>query len=422
MTELPVTLYGTRLGELVRDRDRALLRWSPEAEERFGINSTVLSHGLRVGLASTRYTESFFGGLLPEGAHLDRLAAAVQVASNDLVGLLAAVGADLAGALVVGNARQHSEPEELSTAEVGALLDRADGFLVGGGGSAVPGVQRKLTLTRLDGRWMRGNGTVASTHILKPTPITERWSADAEDYLQHLAAALELAPFETHVEEMGDRAVLVVQRYDRVRTASGTIERLHQEDAAQALGLPWGGNDKFEQANEDANLRAIAGLLDAGRSVFDPDPHADRLRLLRHVTLDVAAGNSDAHAKNTSLLHPERGAPTLAPLYDVTPTALPYTGSTALALRINGVRQLPDVTVDDLAAEAVSWGIPEPDARAAIEQTLQGIIEATHTLVAHPSIEAHLPGYVRRQATNLAEGRAARIDSAVPLMSLQRIE
>ncbi len=71
---------------------------------------------------------------------------------------------------------------------------------------------------------------------------------------------------------MGDRAVLVVERYDRVRTASGTIERLHQEDAAQALGLPWGGNDKFEQANGGANLRAIAGLLDAGRTVFDPEP------------------------------------------------------------------------------------------------------------------------------------------------------
>ncbi len=86
------------------------------------------------------------------------------------------------------------------------------------------------------------------------------------------------------------------------------------------------------------------------------------------------------------------------------------------------MRQLPDVTADDLAAEAVSWGVPDGDARAAIEQTLQGIIEATHRLAPHPSIEAHVPGYLRRQATNLVEGRTARIPSAVPLMSLARID
>ena len=238
MDELPVSLYGTHLGELVGERGRALLRWSIDAEERFGLNSPILSRSLRVGFGSAEQTESFFGGLLPEGVHLDRLATQVQAASNDLVGLLGAVGADLAGALRVGHPRERSEPETLSIDEVVALLDRADGFLVGGGGSALPGFQRKLTLTRENGRWMRGNGSVASTHILKPVPLERRAAVEAEAYALSVARALGLAPFEAWVEVLGDHAVLIVQRYDRVVTASGAIERVHQEDAAQALGLP----------------------------------------------------------------------------------------------------------------------------------------------------------------------------------------
>ena len=39
------------------------------------------------------------------------------------------------------------------------------------------------------------------------------------------------------VERMGDTAVLVAERYDRTVTSDGTIERLHQEDMCQAVGL-----------------------------------------------------------------------------------------------------------------------------------------------------------------------------------------
>ena len=419
---LAVSLYGQVLGDLTASRGRALLRWSSEAETRNGLNSTILSLSLRVGLSSTERTESFFGGLLPEGVHLDRLAAATQRSSNDLLGLLTAVGADLAGALVIGDERTHLDPETLTAPEVSSLLDRADGFLVGGGGSAVPGVQRKLTLTRGDGRWVRGNGSVPSTHILKPAPLAERWSVDAEHYLLQVARKLGLSPFETWVDEIGDRAVLVVERYDRLHTTSGSIERIHQEDAAQALGLAWGRNDKFEQAGSGASLRAIARLLDARRSVFDPGAHTDRLTLLAQTTFNVIAGNADAHAKNTSILHPESGDDALAPLYDVTPTALAYDGATALALRINGVQQLPDVTIDDLAAEAESWGVAPDAARAVIDNVLQSAVSATRDVDAHPSVAPHLPGFVRLQATNLLAGRPARIRSAVPLMALPRID
>ncbi|WP_428844477.1 HipA domain-containing protein [Microbacterium enclense] len=75
---------------------------------------------------------------------------------------------------------------------------------------------------------------------------------------------------------------------------------------------PWGGNEKFQQNDPRASLGAIAGLLDRGGNVFSTRT-ADRLRLLRYATFNVAMGNTDAHAKNFSLLHDEAGAMFLAP-------------------------------------------------------------------------------------------------------------
>jgi serine/threonine-protein kinase HipA len=419
--ELPVRLFGTDIGELVSIGGKALLRWSDAAEERWGLNSPVLSRTLRVSFSDAQQTESFFGALLPEGRHIERLAVSAKTVSTDLLGLLRHVGADLAGALSVGDPRSPTEPEELTSIEVAALLGSASGFLVGGGGSALPGFQRKLTLTRDGTGWVRGNGTLPSTHILKPVAREYRSSVESEHYVLQIARSLGLANFESWVETIGVHDVLVIERYDRRRAASGTLERLHQEDAGQAIGLPWGGDDKFERNNPDANLAAVADLLDENRSVVSPRQYDDRLRLLRYTVLNVAAGNTDAHAKNFSILHDDRGRTRLAPFYDAAPLALDPSLTTGLAMKINGKTQLPDVTVDDLVSEAGSWGIPSNLAAEAISDALDQIVEATRKITAHTTIEKHVPGYVRGQAQNLAAGKPGRIVSPIPLMAMPRL-
>jgi serine/threonine-protein kinase HipA len=362
-------------------------------------------------------TEAFFGALLPEGNLLENLAREAKVSSSDLRGLLAAVGADLAGALRIGDGRPPEEPELLSPAQIGQLLRTASGFLVGGGGSALPGYQRKLTLTRRDGSWYRGNGTWPSTHILKPVSPDDRPVVDAELYTLHVGRQVGLVKFDSWVEVIDDRPTLVVERYDRIGT--DPVERLHQEDFGQALGIPWGGNDKFEQVNSTSSLQNIAAILDSRGAVLNG--MLDRQKLLQYVTFNVATGNTDAHAKNFSLLHQDDGRTRLAPMYDVAPLALDYANGTTMAMRVNGKLQLPDVTVDDLVAEGRSWGIPETVARRAVDVTLEAVVEATRLTDVPASIETHVPGYFRGQAQNLLEGRAARIRSAVPLMSLPRL-
>jgi serine/threonine-protein kinase HipA len=425
--ELPVRLHGTHLGDLVTTTGAgrgaraggAILRWSRDAEQRWGLNSAALSRSLRVGFSSIGQTESFFGALLPEGRHLERLAADAKVVTTDLTGLLAHVGADLAGALQVGDPREAREPELLTTEQIDQLLTRASGFLVGGGGSALPGFQRKLTLTRSDGHWVRGNGTLASTHILKPVSPEDRAAVESEHFTLSVAREIGLSPFETWIEEIGTRVVLVVERYDRVRRGSNIL-RLHQEDAGQAIGLPWGGNEKFEQNDARASLTSVAALLDPQRTVFAPE-RPDTEQLLRYVTLNVAAGNTDAHAKNFSLLHGVEGGTTLAPFYDAAPLALAYGATQSLSMRVNGRWSQPDITRADLVAEAVGWGLPEASATNVVDDTLARIVEATRIVPAHPSIAAHIPGYIREQAKNLAAGKAARIASVIPLMAQKHI-
>ncbi|TFD21748.1 type II toxin-antitoxin system HipA family toxin [Cryobacterium sp. TMS1-13-1] len=413
--DLPVYLYGTHTGDLVgTGRGGVNLDWSKAAEDRWLINSPVLSQSLRVGSSTPEQTASFFGALIPEGANLDRLANEIRVPSNDLLGIFNRVGADLAGALRVGDAREATDPQALDDGQIDALLARASGFLVGGGGSALPGFQRKLTLTRDDGVWVRGNGSIPSTHILKPVSDEDRRAVENENYTLAVGRELGLLSFDSWVETIGSKHVLVIERYDR-RLQGTTVERIHQEDCAQALGLPWGGNAKFERDDERASLRSIASLLDTKRSAFSPG-RPDAERLLRYATFNVAVGNTDAHAKNFSILHHEDGGTVLAPLYDVAPLALGYEASQVMAMSVNDVKRLDEVTAGDLVAEAESWGLDGAQSRALVEETLDSLVEATRKLNCHASIAAHTPGYIRGQAQNLRDGYRARISSSIPLI------
>ena len=80
-------------------------------------------------------------------------------------------------------------------------------------------------------------------------------------------------------------------------------------------------------------------------------------------------GNADAHAKNISLLHSRDGRVQLAPAYDLLSTAF-YEIPQGAGMFVNGVRDMPAITRDDLILEAVSWGLAREVAAARIEGLL----------------------------------------------------
>jgi serine/threonine-protein kinase HipA len=96
-------------------------------------------------------------------------------------------------------------------------------------------------------------------------------------------------------------------------------------------------------------------------------------RLLEQTTASVALLNTDAHAKNISVLRTGRRTVTLSPLYDVVPAAWFLPGQIQLALPVGGKRRIVEITRHHLLAEARAWGMPEPVARAVITDTLEAL-------------------------------------------------
>jgi serine/threonine-protein kinase HipA len=87
--------------------------------------------------------------------------------------------------------------------------------------------------------------------------------------------------------------------------------RLHQEDFCQALGTP--PSAKYEVNHTGTRGPKLTDMFDVTRRHLPP---TDIVRLLDMVVFTVLACNTDAHAKNYSILIRGNGA-SLAPMYDV---------------------------------------------------------------------------------------------------------
>jgi serine/threonine-protein kinase HipA len=94
-----------------------------------------------------------------------------------------------------------------------------------------------------------------------------------------------------------------MERYDRT-SINGRWRRLHQEDYCQAFGKP-------PTAKYESNQTGISGpgLKDIFELTRRRMSSLDILRLLDMVVLNVLVCNTDAHAKNYSIMIRLRSAP-----------------------------------------------------------------------------------------------------------------
>ena len=231
--------------------------------------------------------------------------------------------------------------------------------------SMLAGLQPKLLLARFDGNWYLPRGRAHSTHILKPR-LPGRRDRLAREYYgpDALAAELGLAPYRTELVGTGARQYLVIERYDRAVDGQ-TVTLIHQEDAAQALGLDWvDDHAKFQDpsAPRDSHRPSayrIAELLGSLRGGWRPV--AD---LLRRLTFTVPLGDNDAHAKNLAILHLP-GRSVLADVYDAVPNLFQEGRfNYNLALAIDGSFDHRRISAAHLIREAEHWnalGTGEPE-------------------------------------------------------------
>ena len=174
----------------------------------------------------------------------------------------------------------------------------------------------------------------------------------------------------------GGTPVLLVRRYDRT-CIGGAIVRLHQEDCAQALGL--GPEQKYaaerSPQRSDPAFHGIASLL----SEHALDPHAQLLTLFRQMTVNLVLGNTDAHAKNYSLVHDAAGNVSLSPLYDVVPAREITSQVLTLGMRIGGRIRADRIGREQVVGEAESWGLSSRAAEKELDAVLDDIADGIET-------------------------------------------
>jgi serine/threonine-protein kinase HipA len=370
---LEVRLHGEQIGSISRGsrRDRIEFEWTDEYIP--GSVTLTESFGSVLLKAPSLAASSFFGGYALEGRQRERLTVRRGISNpTDLYAMLHEFGSSIAGAVTVSDpdtasqTQPHFEP--ISDGEIIRRLRRAanDGDLGSDDQSRLmlAGLQPKLLLARFDGNWYLPHGRTHSTHILKPRLPACPDGLARECYGHALAAELGLARYGTELVGNGDRQYLVIERYDRAIEGQ-TVALIHQEDAAQALGLDWvDDHAKFQdpsapRGSHRPSAYRIAELLGSlqgkGRPVAD---------FLRRLTFTVLLGDNDAHAKNLAILHLP-GRSVLADVYDAVPNLfqdgrIDYN----LALAIDASLDHRRISAAHLIREAEHWnalGTGEPE-------------------------------------------------------------
>lgn len=308
---LDVSLYGEPIGRLERHGE-AGARFVPDDAWIYNRFQPLLGLSWRAdGRVRTSSTSvpAWFENLLPDrGTALrERICADLKVAPDDDLSLLAGLGGDLPGAVVITSATEPAAPgagRELEVTESTGELH-----------FSLAGMQLKFSLSLRDSKLTLPLRGEAGDHIAKipsqelPGLVavelrTLDWAERAGfDVARHWEQPIRSLGRLEHLEQVPGETCLVLARYDRTPTG-----RLHQEDLAQAFGL--------RPANKYAeHSRAFTAedLLAFARDLLGQAGAAEAARRLAFI---LASGNTDAHLKNWSLLLPRDAPVRLAPLYD----------------------------------------------------------------------------------------------------------
>jgi serine/threonine-protein kinase HipA len=326
---LVVFLDGSRAGALTRSG--VSLRFEYDAS--YPLEATPLSVSMPVAVrAHTNATVTpWLQGLLPDNEEvLRRWARRFDVSLASPFHLLGTpLGEDCAGGVQFAPPEREAavaagvgELRPLSAADIAGRLAglRADaaGWLGPSftGQWSLAGAQAKIALREDDG-WFEPAGAEPTSHILKPASVLD--AHDLNEYLCLAAArSAGLRVVTARFLRFEDETALVVERFDRYRD-QGRLRRVHQEDIAQALSVP---PDRKYEADGGPGVADVVGLFI--RTMPAPVAGDAVHRFVDALAWNWLIGNTDAHAKNYSLLLAGRDV-RFAPLYDVA-SLLPYPG------------------------------------------------------------------------------------------------
>ncbi|MEA3536642.1 type II toxin-antitoxin system HipA family toxin [Rhizobium sp. CC-YZS058] len=389
------------------------LEYEPSWEARRSAFPLSLTMPLRSGPVAADRLLPWLANLLPE-THLAEIGQRLKVSPQDIVGLLAHIGRDTAGALSIGQPRRPGV--NLQPVPDAAALERilnelpAKPFLVGerGVSMSLAGVQEKLPVfvSENDAISIPVDGT-PSTHILKPDTNRLAGSVENEAFCLALARACGLEAAEATIGVAGRRRYLLVKRYDRFTDPQGEIRRLHQEDLCQLTGhFP---SHKYERSSTGRGV-TLKMMFQAASDLASP---AERMTFLNAVILNVLICNSDSHAKNYSILIGAGGSAKMAPLYDLMCAAVYPNVDQSLPQAIAGRISAADLQKADWQALAADIGLSGASTLRRVAELAELVATRCEDVASQITALAGDPARVLEKVTHQIQKRCRRIRQQV---------
>ncbi len=347
---------------------------------------------LNLPLSSTPFTpevtRAFFDGLLPEGFMRKTISESMHIPEDDYLSVLAQLGAECLGAIKVGtretgDAASFYKP--LDTRQMLALAQEGttrSADIVSESHLSLAGASGKVGLyhDEQQGKWFQPVGDAPSTHIVKQSHVRFESIVANEQLCLSTARKLGIETPESFIVDVGadeNTRLLATRRYDRAlsrrcKTLNGKPAplRLHQEDFAQALGIP--SSAKYEPSGENYMDKMFDLLLK--HSAF---PVEDRFKLWDICVFNYLVGNTDNHIKNVSLLYGENlGSLALAPAYDIVSTMIYERSSTNMAFNIAGKTDISEIGRDSFSEQAKRMGLGVRPVMSRFDEMRAGIKDA----------------------------------------------
>src|SRR6516164_6861610 len=402
LNALSVRLHGKQIGVITRlAGDRQLFAFEQDyIDDQHRPTLSLSFKGSTGGLVTKfspvgRRVPVFFSNLLPEGHLRDYLAKRAGVNPEREFFLLAVLGADLPGALVV------APPEDEEPSE--SHHDHDDNRDDDHGGEeplrfSLAGVQLKFSaLMETSGGLTIPADGIGGSWIVKLPSARYRAVPENEFAMLELARRVGIpVPENKLVDIAGIRGLpeqahtvegkaLTVKRFDRLPDG----KPVHVEDFAQVFGEYPSNKYKFHSYANIANVL----WAEIGEDAVT--------EFVRRLVFSVVIGNADMHLKNWSLLYPDRRRPVLSPGYDFVAT-LPYIPSDTLALSFGGSRSLAEITPDQMRSFADKARIPASPLWKIAVETAQKTAAGWKSLEQADLLPRDLRSSIQRQILRVA--------------------
>jgi serine/threonine-protein kinase HipA len=190
---------------------------------------------------------------------------------------------------------------------------------------------------------------------------------------------------------------LLIKRYDRINTLEGKdikIERLHQEDFCQALGIS--PTHKY-QSEGGPSLKNCFELLRDKSSV----PLRELEKLLEAVVFNCLIGNCDAHGKNFSLLYND--GIQLTPLYDLVCTLYYQDLDKKMAMKIGGEYEINKITPEHFDHLSSEISFSKSEVRIRILKLCEKVINVINETRYSHKEQINIANLIRKRCENFSE-------------------